>query len=103
MLTVVLQLLGWMAFVIGTLVFGTWLRRNPSRVAAEKTSRVLHFLFWLSLGGSGVIGAFYPGFTGYDEMLGIRSLPFRPARLVVGVFLLLAGVYLTLEPISKVL
>jgi protein-S-isoprenylcysteine O-methyltransferase Ste14 len=96
MFTVVLQVLGWTAFIIVTLVLGTWLRRNHSRVTAEETSRVLHFLFWLSFGFFGVIGAFYPGLTGYDEILGIRSLPFRPASLVVGVFLLLAGFYLTL-------
>ena len=96
MFTVVLQVLGWTAFVIGTLALGTWLRRHPSRVTAERTSRVLHFLFWLSFGVFGVIGAFYPGLTGYDKVVGIRSLPFRAVGLVVGGFLFLAGFSLTL-------
>lgn len=47
MWTIVLQGVAWLVFFAGTAVLGAWLRRNPSKRNAERTSRILHALFWL--------------------------------------------------------
>jgi len=94
MLVIFLQALGWAVFLAGSIALGTWLRKNPSKQNAEKTSRVLHFLYWVGA-GLGIMGIFYPGLTHYDELVGIASLPFRPGALVLGALLLLAGTYFT--------
>jgi protein-S-isoprenylcysteine O-methyltransferase Ste14 len=96
MFTFILGVLGWSAFVIGTLALGTWLRRNPSKDSAETTSRILHFLFFAGLVFPGVIGVFYPGLAHFDDLLGISPLPFQPVPLVLGILALLIGLYFSL-------
>ncbi len=93
MATVALQALGWTAFSMGTLVLGRWLRRNPTKEAAEKSSRVMHLLFWLGFGLPGLIGVFRPGLGRFDRVLGIPSLPARRLARVLGAFLFLIGTY----------
>jgi hypothetical protein len=46
MVTIVLQMLGRLAFLAGTITLGSVLRQSPSKQNAARTSRVLHFLFW---------------------------------------------------------
>ena len=50
MFTIVLQGLGWLTFITGTIVLGAWLRRNPSKRSAEVASRFLHAIFWVLVG-----------------------------------------------------
>ena len=49
MAIIILQVLGTTAFVVGTLVLGIYLRRHPTKEAAERTSRVSHGLYWVGL------------------------------------------------------
>ena len=96
MAVVILQVLGTLAFVVGSLVLGLRLRRgHASGTLAESLSRIAHGLYWVGLVLPGFIGVFYPGLANFDELLGIPSLPARPAALVVGVLALLVGLYLS--------
>jgi protein-S-isoprenylcysteine O-methyltransferase Ste14 len=94
MVIIVLQTLGWLAFLTGTIVLGAWLRRNPGKRSAERTSRVLHFLFWMVAYPPGLLGVFYPGLTSFDQELGLSPLPEQPVVRLVGAVGLLLGVYL---------
>lgn len=108
MAVVILQVLGPLAFVVGTVVLGLRLRRSypggaaPDGAAgqaagkqAESLSRISHGLYWVGLVLPGFIGVFYPGLTNFDELLGIPSLPARPVALIAGVLALLVGLYLS--------
>ncbi|UCF21540.1 MAG: hypothetical protein JSU87_09205 [Gemmatimonadota bacterium] len=88
---IVAQALGALIFLVGSLWLGSATRRRVDKNAAERASRVSHLLFWMALVLPGAIGAFYPGLTRYDELLGIPSLPARPFWLAVVVVLLLIG------------
>jgi len=102
--TIVLQMLGWLAFMGGTIALGAWLRRNPSKRSAERTSRVMHFLFWLGVVPSVVPGVCYPGLTGFDQELGLRPLPRGPVVLMVGALgLLIGSTYMTLGALLGVI
>jgi protein-S-isoprenylcysteine O-methyltransferase Ste14 len=94
MVTIVLQVLGWLAFLVATIVLGAWLRRNQSQRSAEKASRILHFLFWLGTYPPGLLGVLYPGLTGFDRVLGLTPLPGQLVVRVIGAVGLLIGVYL---------
>ncbi len=96
MVIIILQVFGWTAFLVGAITLGIWLRRHPEQAVAEKTSRILHLLFWLDYGLLGVIGLAYPGLTHYDQLLGIRPLPRQPLCVIIGVILLLPALYLSL-------
>lgn len=96
MFIIILIVLGWITFVGGTVVSGIWLRRHRSKEDAESSSRVLHFLFFACIVLPGVLALFYPGFTHFDELLGIPSLPLKPIPLVLGIILLLPGLYLAI-------
>lgn len=96
MFTIVLIALGWVIFVGGTVTLGIWLRRHRSKEDAESSSRVLHFLFFACIVFLGGAALFYPGYTHFDELLGIPSLPLKPIPLVLGIILLLPGLYLTI-------
>jgi protein-S-isoprenylcysteine O-methyltransferase Ste14 len=95
MIIIILQLLGWIAFLVGSIILGIWLRRHPQPAMAEKTSRILHSLFWLVYGLLGVIGLIYPGLPHYDQLLGIHPLPLRPLCIIGGIVLLLPALCLS--------
>ena len=88
-----LGLAGLLAFALGAGVLGVWLRKNPSKENAEKSSRVMHFLFFAGLVAPGTVILFYPGLTHLDELVGIEPLPWKPFFLVVGFLLGISGFY----------
>lgn len=89
-----LGLIGFLVFVLGVGVLGLWLRVHPSRGNAEKSSRIMHFLFFSGLVTPGTITLFYPGLTHLDEPIGVNSLPFKPLFLITGIILAIPGLYL---------
>jgi len=93
MFTLYLSLAGLAAFVIGTVVLGLWLRRHPTKDNAEKSSRVMHFLFFAGLVVPGIACIFYPGLRQMDGVAGLDPLPWRPFFLAAGVVLAIPGLY----------
>jgi protein-S-isoprenylcysteine O-methyltransferase Ste14 len=53
-------------------------------------------LFFTCILFPSVIGIFYPGLTHYDEIIGIRALPFRSEGFIFGGVLLILGIYFLL-------
>ncbi|MGD8491584.1 MAG: methyltransferase [Anaerolineae bacterium] len=94
MVTLYLGLLGLLAFVVGVGGLGLWLRRHPSQLNAEKSSRMVHFLFYAGLVAPALLSIFYPGLTHLDGLVGINPLPWRPFFLVAGIVLSIPGLYL---------
>jgi protein-S-isoprenylcysteine O-methyltransferase Ste14 len=94
MLTIVLQMLGWLTFLAGTIALGAWLRRHPGKRNAEITCRILHSLFWMGVVPAAVFGVFYPGLTRFDRELGLSPLPQHWVVITVGASGLLVGAYL---------
>ena len=94
MFVIYLGLLGLLAFFLGAGILGFWLRRHPSKANAEKSSRIMHFLFFAGLGIPFLISVFYPGLTHLDELVGLEPLPLRPFFLITGVLLVIPGLYL---------
>jgi protein-S-isoprenylcysteine O-methyltransferase Ste14 len=94
MFALYLGLLGWLAFFLGTIILGFRLRRNPSKDNAEKSSRIMHFLFFAGLGTPFVIGFFYPGLGRLDGLVGLKPLPFQLILRIVGILFALPGLYL---------
>jgi protein-S-isoprenylcysteine O-methyltransferase Ste14 len=93
MFTLYLILIGVLCFAVSTGVLGVWLRRHPSKINAEKTSRIMHFLFFAGLVTPSIIGLFYPGLTHFDELIGLKSLPWKPVFLALGILLAVPGSY----------
>ena len=93
MFTLYLFLIGVLSFAVGTGILGVWLRRHPSKINAEKTSRIMHFLFFAGLVTPSIIGLFYPGLTHFDELIGLKSLPWKPVFLALGILLAVPGSY----------
>jgi|SRR6185436_14695797 len=93
MIVLYLGLLGLLAFGVGVVILGLWLRRYPSKVNAEKSSRITHFLFFAGLGTPFLISVFYPGLTHLDELIGLDPLPFKPFILITGILLAIPGLY----------
>jgi protein-S-isoprenylcysteine O-methyltransferase Ste14 len=94
MFVLYLGLVGILVFTIGFGILGLRLRKRPSKVNAEKFSRIMHSLFFAGLVTPGLIIILYPGLLQLDEMLGLISLPIKPTFRVVGVILALPGIYL---------
>jgi protein-S-isoprenylcysteine O-methyltransferase Ste14 len=94
--TVILQVLGWLFFTLATVALGIWLRKHPGKTNAEWTSRILHFLFWVGVIPPTGLGVFYPGLWRFDEVLGLSPLPRLSILPVVGISMLLIGVFLFL-------
>ncbi len=88
-----LILIGLLFFVFGAWTLGAWLRSHASRSNAEKTSRIMHFLFFASLNAPLIFSLFYPGVIHLDELLGLRPLPWKPVFLVLGILLAIPGFY----------
>lgn len=94
MVTVYLASAGVLAFIMGVAVLGTWLRNHPSKANAEKSSRIMHFLFYAGLVAPPSVFIFYPGLTRLDELFGLDPLPWRPFFLAAGILLMLPGLAL---------
>jgi protein-S-isoprenylcysteine O-methyltransferase Ste14 len=88
-----LGLVGLLAFTIGTGILGVWLRKYRSKKNAEKSSRIMHFLYFAGLGAPIVISLFYPGLTHLDQLIGLKPLPWRSVFLIAGIILLIPGLY----------
>ena len=54
----------------------------------------MHFLFFAGLGAPILIGVFYPGLTHFDELVGLKPLPWRIFFLTLGIILAIPGLYL---------
>ena len=93
MIVVYLGFAGLLAFIMGAAILGLWLRKHPSKVNAEKSSRIMHFLFFAGLGTPFLIGLFYPGLTHLDNLIGLKPLPWRFVFLIAGLVLAAAGLY----------
>jgi protein-S-isoprenylcysteine O-methyltransferase Ste14 len=91
MFTIYLTLLGILIFAAGTATLGVWLRKDRTKENAEKSSRIMHFLFFVGLVGPPIVGIFYPGLTHFDELMGLKSLPWKPFFLVLGIILAIPG------------
>jgi protein-S-isoprenylcysteine O-methyltransferase Ste14 len=86
-------LFGLLAYFMGAGILGLWLRKRPSKVNAEKSSRIMHFLFFSGLVTPGLVIIFYPGLTRLDGLVGFDSLPLKPLFLIVGIVLAIPGLY----------
>lgn len=92
MVTIVLQGIGVIAFLIGSALLGRAVRRLEGEAPARRLSRVSHLLFWLCLMVPGFVGLVFPGLHHYDELLGVPSLPWRAVVAGAGAVLLAGGV-----------
>ena len=93
MFTIYWVVTGSAAMAIGAIVLGIWLRQNPSKENAEKSSRVMHFLFFAGQIAPPIVVFFYPGISRLDELVGLNPLPMRPVFLGIGILLAIPGFY----------
>lgn len=84
---------GSIAMAVGAILLGVWLRRNPSKENAEKSSRIMHFLFFAGQVAPPIVALFYPGIPRLDELVGLQPLPMRPVFLGIGILLAIPGFY----------
>lgn len=94
MATILFQIIGVLAFVVGTWIISVRVRSRRGRDAAERASRVSHFLFWFGLVLPAAIGVVYPGLTGFDKLLGIPGLPDNFLLGLLGAVSVAAGIVL---------
>jgi protein-S-isoprenylcysteine O-methyltransferase Ste14 len=93
MIVLYLGLVGLLAFIMGAGILGFWLRKHRSTANAEKSSRIMHFLFFAGLGTPFLISLFYPGLTHLDELMGLEPLPWKSVFLIAGIILAVPGLY----------
>jgi protein-S-isoprenylcysteine O-methyltransferase Ste14 len=93
MFTIYWIVTGSVALAMGAIILGIWLRNNPSKENAEKSSRVMHFLFFAGQIAPPIFGLFYPGFRHFDELVGLQPLPWRTLFIVLGILLAVPGLY----------
>jgi protein-S-isoprenylcysteine O-methyltransferase Ste14 len=93
MIAIYLGIIGFLAFLLGVIGLGIWLRRHPPKENAEKSSRVLHFLFFAGLGAPFLVALVSPGLTRLDGLAGWRPLPWRPFFIILGILLAIPGLY----------
>jgi protein-S-isoprenylcysteine O-methyltransferase Ste14 len=93
MFTVYLIVFGLITFAVGAGVLGVWLRANRSKENAERSSRVMHFLFFVFMVAPPFIGMVYPGLTHFDALVGLNSLPWKPFFFIIGIVLAFPGLY----------
>ena len=86
-------IIGSAAMAIGAVVLGIWLRRNSSKENAEKSSRIMHFLFFAGQIFPPLVGLFYPGYANFDKLVGLEPLPFKTVFLALGILLFIPGFY----------
>lgn len=93
MIILYLGFVGLLVFIMGAAILGLWLRKHPSKVNAENSSRIMHFLFFAGLGTPFLISLFYPGLTHLDDLIGLEPLPWRSVFLIAGLILAAMGLY----------
>lgn len=91
---ILFQAAGALAFLVGTLVIGARVRRNPTKEGAEALSRVSHLLFWAGLVIPEFLGGWRPGLAAFDGLVGLPSFPPSGFIRAAGALLLLTGTYL---------
>ena len=94
MVVLYLVFLGFLAFALGVGILGFWLRKHPSKVNAEKSSCIMHFLLFAGLVTPSLVSIFYPGITHIDELIGLNPLPLKTFFLIAGIILAIPGLYL---------
>jgi protein-S-isoprenylcysteine O-methyltransferase Ste14 len=94
MFVLYLTVVGFLVFTLGVGIAGLWLRKNPSKANAERSSRVVHSLFFAGLVAPAVILLVYPGLAQVDGMVGFSSLPWPTFFLILGIILAFPGLYL---------
>ncbi len=94
MFTIIYMLLGSLSLAAGSGILGKWLRRHPSRTNAERSSRVMHFLFFAGMIAPQSLALFRPGLAHFDERVGLSPLPARNFFRALGILLALPGFYL---------
>jgi len=93
MITVYWIIAGSIAMAVGAILLGIWLRRKPSKENAERSSRVMHFLFFTGQIAPPFVAFFYPGISRLDELVGLNHLPLRTIFLGIGILLAIPGFY----------
>ena len=95
MLLVLVQTLGVLVFVVGTVWLRRRLNREPTVRMAERTSRMSHVLFHLGLFWPFFVTAWLT-FARFEDPLGLPPLPLRHVAFAAGAVLLSVGVSLAL-------
>jgi protein-S-isoprenylcysteine O-methyltransferase Ste14 len=93
---VVLQAVGVVAFLVGTVFVGVRIRQQPTAEAAHRLSQVMGVLYWLGLVAPVLAGVVYPGLTRFDAVLGLPSLPPSPVLAALGWVLVVVGALLVM-------
>jgi protein-S-isoprenylcysteine O-methyltransferase Ste14 len=93
MFTIYLIIFGVFIFAVSVLILGLWLRKNPTKENAERSSRVLHLLFFAGYGAPITLGVFTPGLTRLDQIIGLGPLPFKTLFIFLGILLAIPGLY----------
>ncbi len=91
MMTVILQLLGVVTFVSGAFLLRRWVLKGPTQDVTRSASRLSHVLFHLCLFWPFLAGGIRPGFSQFDVIIGLHSLPWPRLWLVVGSVLFVVG------------
>jgi protein-S-isoprenylcysteine O-methyltransferase Ste14 len=99
MLLIYIQLIGCGILIISSVTVGFWLRRHPTKLFAERTTRTVHAVANLIYLIPLIIILSRAGFTQYDKDLGIPLLPFQSILQVVGTVMILLGVLFMLVSI----
>ena len=89
-----LVLVGIAAFAVASVACGLWLRSHPTKANAERTSRLLHFLFFALLNLLPLAVFISPGIFNLDAVTGLPPLTPRAAWAALGAVLAVPGVYL---------
>lgn len=94
MFVLYLGVIGLLAFILTVALSGLWLNEHPTKIDAEKSSRIVQLLFFIGLGVPFVVAFFSPGLKHLDELVGLKPLPIQPFFLVLGILLAIPGFYL---------
>ena len=81
MLVLLLCLAGQVVFALVALGLGAWLRRNPTTANAERSSRVMHLLFFVLQNLFPFVLVFWPGIFSLDGVTGVTPLSPRRRRM----------------------
>ena len=93
MFVLYLGFVGLLVFTLGAGISGLWLRKHPSEVNAEKSSRIMHSLFRAGLVTPFFISLFFPGLPQLDGLVGFSPLPLKSFFLITGIILVAPGLY----------